>query len=114
MAVGRRAALPFARPPLLTHDAARCGPTVNYVDEARLGTQVRKFAKQPEGAYVSKSGFEKLVALTLKEFVTDTNKKQFAAAITDRLFSLCDVYAQDRALACMRAANARAACPQTV
>ena len=64
------------------------------MDDARLGTQVKKYCKQPEGAFVTKSGFEKLVAMTLKEFVSDTNKKQYSASITDRLFSLYDVYAK--------------------
>ena len=78
------------------------GVAVNFVDELRLGTQVRKYAKQPEGAFVTKSGFEKLVTLTLKEFVTDSNKKQYAASITDRLFSLYDMYATSTA--CVRVA----------
>ena len=53
---------------------------------------MKKYCKQADNAFVTKSGFEKLVTLSLKEFVTDTNKKQFAASITDRLFSLYDVY----------------------
>jgi len=80
-----------AQPPGLSCEGSF--PSVTFVDEARLTTQVVKYSKQQEGAYVTKSGFEKLVSLTLKEFMNDSDKKKNAAAIVDRLFSLYDMYA---------------------
>jgi len=75
-------------------------PPVTFVDEARLTTQVVKYSKQQEGAYVTKSGYEKLVSLTLKEFMNDSDKKKNAAAIVDRLFSLYDMYGSQEQRGC--------------